>query len=150
MTVETSPRLKEAFTALMSRAPGAAFHRARSLYFNKFPLPQDEQQPALRIYVVDEQLEETIQPAGDGQDSHRLVTLTSRPGALAVVHWQRADPPSVEQLDNYLRLTWDLDPEQLDPQPLEQPWFREGGHQTRLTTPSDLIWRRSSLLTLPE
>ena len=149
MAVETSVRLKEAFAALMSRAPGAAFHRARSLYFNKFPLPQYEQQPALRLYLVDEQLEETIQPAEDGHDAHRLVTLTSRPGALSVVHWQRADAPSVEQVNNYLMLTWELDPEHMNPQPLKQPWFREGGHQTRLTAPSDLIWRKSSLLTLP-
>ena len=149
MTQGTSQRLREAYEALMSRAPGAAFHRARGLYFNKYPLHQGESEPDLRLYVVDEQLKETIQPAEDGNASHRLVTLTSRPGALAIVHWQRADAPTAEKVKTYLSVTWGLDPDRLNQQPLEQPWFRDGGHQIRLTAPSDLVWRKFSLLTLP-
>ena len=149
MTHGTSQRLREAYEALMSRAPGAAFHRARELYFNKYPLPQGESEPDLRLYLVDEQLKETSQPADDGNASHRLVTLSSRPGALAVVHWQRIDAPSAEQVNAYLSVTWGLDPDQLNQKTLEQPWFRDGGHQIRLTAPSDLVWRKSSLLTLP-
>ena len=64
MTEGASNRLIEAYEALMSRAPGAAFHRARELYFNKYPLPQEESEQDLRLYIVDEQLKETIEPAG--------------------------------------------------------------------------------------
>ena len=149
MTQGTSQRLMEAYKALMSRAPGAAFHRARGLYFNKYPLPQGESEPDLRLYVVDEQLQETIQPAEDGNTSHRLVALTSRPGALAIVHWQRVDAPTAVQVNAYLSVTWELDPARLEQQQFEQPWFRDGGYQIRLTAPSDLVWRKESLLTLP-
>ena len=150
MSQGTSRRLIEAYAALMTKAPGAAFQRARSLYLNKYPLPQDEPDASLRLFVVDEQLEETIQAAEDGNPSHRLVTLTSRPGALAIVHWQRADAPSTEQLESYLSSTWQLNPEHFNLQPFEQPWFRYSGHQCRLATPEGLIWRQRSLLTLPE
>ena len=150
MSQGTSRRLIEAYAALMTKAPGAAFQRARSLYLNKYPLPQDEPDASLRLFVVDEQLEETIQAAEDGNPSHRLVTLTSRPGALAIVHWQRADSPSTEQLESYLSGTWQLNPEHFNLQPFDQPWFRDSGHQCRLATPEGLIWRQRSLITLPE
>ena len=149
MTEGASKRLIEAYEALMSRAPGAAFHRARELYFNKYPLPQEESEQDLRLYIVDEQLKETIEPARDGNASHRLVTLTSRPGALSIVHWQRVDAPSAEQVRSYLSAAWNMNPDQLKQKPLEQPWFRDGGHQIRLTVPTDLIWQKTSLLTLP-
>ena len=150
MSQGTSRRLIEAYAALMTKAPGAAFQRARSLYLNKYPLPQDEPDSSLRLFVVNEQLEETIQAAEDGNPAHRLVTLTSRPGALAIVHWQRADSPSTEQLESYLSGTWQLNPEHFNLQPFDQPWFRDSGHQCRLATPEGLIWQKRSLLTLPE
>ena len=140
MSQGTSRKLIEAYAALMTKAPGAAFQRARSLYLNKYPLPQDEPDASLRLFVVDE----------DRNTSHRLVTLTSRPGALAIVHWQRADAPSTEQLESYLSGTWQLNPEHFNLQPFDQPWFRDSGHQCRLATPEGLIWRQRSLLTLPE
>ena len=150
MTTGTSRTLIEAYAALMSRAPGAAFQRARSLYLNKYPLPQETGDTSLRLFVVDEQLDETVQPAGDGNPAHRLVTLTSRPGALAIVHWQQPTPPSAEQLQAYLSETWQLDPTLFSVQPQNQPWFRDGGHQSRLAAPNDLIWQQRSLLTLSE
>jgi len=150
MKPSTSPKLTEAYAGLMSRAPGAAFHRARTLYLNKYPLPQETDDTNLRLFVVDEQLEETIQPAGDGNPSHRLVTLTSRPGALAIVHWQHSEPASAQQLQAYLCDHWNLDPAVLSIQPQDQPWFRDGGHQSRLSAPADLIWQQRSLLTLAE
>ena len=150
MSKGTSRRLIEAYAALMTKAPGAAFQRARRLYLNKYPLPQDEPDTSLRLFVVGEQLEETIQAAEDGNTSHRLVTLTSRPKALAIVHWQQADSPSTEQLESYLSGTWQLNPEHFNLQPFDQPWFRDSGHQCRLATPEDLIWRQRSLLTLSE
>ena len=75
-----SSSLQEAYTALMSRAPGAAFRRARSLYLNKYPLPQPDQNGPLRLFVCQERCEELEQPAPDGVAHHRLVTLTCRPG----------------------------------------------------------------------
>lgn len=150
MTTGTSRTLIEAYAALMSRAPGAAFQRARSLYLNKYPLPQETGDTSLRLFVVDEQLDETVQPAGDGNPAHRLVILTSRPGALAIVHWQKAEPASAEQLQAYLTDSWNLDPATLSIQPHDQPWFRDGGHQSRVAAPTDLIWTQRSLLTLAE
>ena len=86
-----SSTLQEAYTALMSRAPGAAFRRARSLYLNKYPLPQPDQNGPLRLFVCQERCEELEQPAPDGVAHHRLVTLTCRPGELALVHWQQPE-----------------------------------------------------------
>ena len=98
-----SEQLQQAYNALMVKAPGAAFQKARALYLNKYPLPQAEGGAPLRLYVCDEQLEETIQPANDGDPNHRLAILRSRPGQLAVVHWQQPDPPEPKQLRRYLQ-----------------------------------------------
>ena len=84
-----SEQLQQAYNALMVKAPGAAFQKARALYLNKYPLPQADGSAPLRLYVCDEQLEESIQPANDGDPNHRLAILRSRPGQLAVVHWQQ-------------------------------------------------------------
>ena len=35
-----SEQLQQAYNALMVKAPGAAFQKARALYLNKYPLPQ--------------------------------------------------------------------------------------------------------------
>ena len=68
----------------------------------------------LRLYVCDEQLEESIQPANDGDPNHRLAILRSQPGQLAVVHWQQAYPPEPEQLRRYLQDTWSLNLDELE------------------------------------
>ena len=75
-----SEQLQQAYNALMVKAPGAAFQKARALYLNKYPLPQADGSAPLRLYVCDEQLEESIQPANDGDPNHRLAILRSRPG----------------------------------------------------------------------
>ena len=93
-----SEQLQQAYNALMVKAPGAAFQKARALYLNKYPLPQADGSAPLRLYVCDERLEESIQPANDGDPNHRLAILRSRPGQLAVVHWQQPHPPEPEQL----------------------------------------------------
>ena len=145
-----SEQLQQAYNALMVKAPGAAFQKARALYLNKYPLPQADGNAPLRLYVCDEQLEELIQPANDGDPNHRLAILRSRPGQLAVVHWQQPHPAKQEQLRHYLKESWYLDLDELQIEALSTPWFREGGHQTRFAPPTGLSWQQQTLLTLKE
>ena len=145
-----SQQLQQAYNTLMAKAPGAAFQKARALYLNKYPLPQADGTIPLRLYVCDEQLEESIRPANDGHPNHRLAILQSRPGQLAVVHWQRPHPPGTEQLRCYLKNTWNLDADRLQITALSSPWFRDGGHQSRFAAPSQLSWQQQTLLTLKE
>ena len=72
------------------------------------------------------------------------------PGALAIVHWQQAEPPTPGQLQDYLAGTWDLKAETLNLEPSSEPWFRNGGHQTRFRLPQPPTWQQQSLLTLRE
>ena len=68
-----------------------------------------------------------------------MVTLRSRPGTLAIVHWQQMAPAPEDLVRQYLRQTWELDPETLQLQALTEPWFRNWGHQIRMTPPCDLV-----------
>ena len=145
-----SQRLQEAYAAFMAKAPGAAFQRARALYINKYPLPQNDDDLVLKLYIWDEQLDERVEPANDGDPAHRLVTLRSQPGALAIVHWQQPEPPTRDHIREYLASTWDLNAETLDLEPSSEPWFRNGGHQTRFRPPQPPTWQQQSLLTLRE
>ena len=145
-----SEQLQQAYNSLMAKAPGAAFQRARALYLNKYPLPQPESTLPLRLYVCDEQLQESIQPVANGDPNHRLAILQSRPGQLAVVHWQRAHAPETDQLRDYLQETWRLNPDELRITAVSTPWFREGGHQSRFAPPDELLWQQQTLLTLKE
>lgn len=145
-----SQRLQEAYAAFMAKAPGAAFQRARALYINKYPLPQKDDDLGLRLYIWDEQLDERVEAANDGDPAHRLVILRSQPGALAVVHWQQSKPPTADQLQVYLAGTWDLRAETLIFEPSSEPWFRNGGHQTRFQLPQPPVWQHQSLFTLRE
>ncbi len=145
-----SEQLQQAYNALMAKAPGAAFQKARTLYLNKYPLPQADSSGLLRLFVCDEQLEESIQPANDGDPNHRLATLRSRPGQLAVVHWQQAHAPEPEQLRHYFQETWTLNLDELEIEVLNTPWFRGGGHQSRFEAPTGLSWQQQTLLTLKE
>ena len=43
-----SEQLQQAYNALMVKAPGAAFQKARALYLNKYPLPQADGSALLR------------------------------------------------------------------------------------------------------
>jgi hypothetical protein len=143
-------RLLLAYTTLMDKAPGAAFRRARELYLNKYCVPQGNADHPLRLFVCDEQTDESVVPAPDGEPGHRLVTLTSRPGQLAIVHWQQTCPPTPLLLESYLAEEWELHADDLDLSAWTSAWFREGGHQTRFTPPVDLIVQQQSLLTLKE
>ena len=143
-------RLLEAYATLMSRAPGAAFRTARALYLNKYSLPQADEQTPLKLFVCDEQLTETVEPI-DGEDpQERLVTLRSTPGALALVHWQQTDPAPDDLVRHYFRQSWGLDPEPLILKAWPEPWFRNGGHQIRITPPTGLFVQRQTLLSLNE
>ena len=143
-------RLLLAYTTLMDKAPGAAFRRARELYLNKYCVPQANTNHPLRLFVCDEQTDETVVPAPDGEPGHRLVTLTSRPGQLAIVHWQQTCPPTPSLLKSYIAEEWELNADELDLVVCTSPWFREGGHQTRFSPPANLFFQQQSLLTLKE
>ena len=143
-------RLLEAYATLMSRAPGAAFRKARALYLNKYPLPQADEQTPLKLFVCDEQLTETLEPIDGGDPQERLVTLRSTPGALALVHWQQTDPAPDDLVRHYFRQSWGLDPEPLILKAWPEPWFRNGGHQIRITPPTGLFVQQKSLLRLSE
>jgi len=141
-------KLQDAYQALMVKAPGAAFPKARNLYLKKYQLPQADESSELRLFVSEESLEETQQPAGDGPEQHRIATLTSIPMQLAVVHWQQPEAPEQDKLRRWLKSVWDLEADQLTLTPFAEPWFREGGHQTRFSPPDGVIWQQRSRLTL--
>ena len=145
-----SSELKQGYSDLMIRAPGAAFRRARALYLNKYPLPQVNCDLPFRLFICDEQLHEELHPAPDGEPGHRLVRLTSRPGQLALVHWQHSDPAPLELVTHYLRKAWNLDFDSLDLQARAEPWFRDSGHQSRFRSPCELVFHKETLLTLRE
>ena len=142
--------LQNAYNALMARAPGAAFPKARRLYLNKYQLPQSDDSAGLRLFVSEESLDEFQQPAEDGEPHHRIVTLTSRPRQLAVVHWQQPQAPDRDSLHRWLKTAWNLDAGELTLTPWPEPWFRDGGHQLRFQAPTGLIWQQRSRLTLLE
>ncbi len=143
-------RLLEAYATLMSRAPGAAFRKARALYLHKYSLPQADEQTPLKLFVCDEQLRETVEPVESGDPQQRLVTLRSTPGALALVYWQQTDPAPDHLVRRYLLQSWGLDPEALILKAWSEPWFRNGGHQIRITPPTGLFVQQQCLLSLSE
>ena len=143
-------RLLEAYATLRSRAPGAACRKARALYRNNYSRPQDDEQTPLQLFVCDEQLTETVEPVEGGDPQQRLVTLRSTPGALALVHWQQTCPAPDDLVRHYLRQSWGLDHEALNLNVCLEPWFRNGGHQIRITPPTGLFVQQQSLLSLSE
>ena len=62
---------------------------------------------------------------------------------LALVHWQQPEAADPAEQAAYLQ-HWGLDG--IDLQPQRESWFREGGHHALLPAPSDLLWRKESLL----
>ena len=143
-------RLLRAYAALMRRAPGAAFRKARALYLNKYSLPMADEQTPFKLFVCDEQLTETVEPVEGGDPKQRLVTLRSTPGALALIHWQQTGPAPDDLVLHYLRQSWGLDHEALTLNMCSEPWFRNGGHQIRITPPTGLFVQLKSLLSLSE
>ena len=142
--------LFSAYQTLMAKAPGAAFRKARALYLNKYSFPEKESSSAFRLFICRETLEEGLRPADDGNPDHQIVSLTTTAQELAVVHWQNPAAPDMEALTTYLREEWYWEVDPSDLTPWSEPWFREGGHQSRLKAPSGLQIKQESLLTLRE
>ena len=142
--------LFSAYRTLMAKAPGAAFRKARALYLNKYSFPEHNPSSAFRLFICRESLDEGLRPADDGNPDHQIVSLTSTALELAVVHWQTPVAPNAEALTTYLRDNWfwEVDPSAFTS--WKEPWFRDGGHQSRLKAPAGLQIRRESLLTLLE
>ena len=137
-----SQALTDAYGALLSRAPAPLFARARQLYLNKYCLDGRTTQSPLRLFVVQETLDEQVEADQDAGPLGRVATLQSSTAELALVHWQRDEPPEQTFLETYLQRSWQLQPSQLSP--LEERWFRNGGFQLRMTLQDPLIWVRSS------
>lgn len=133
-------RLQQAFEQLMQRAPSALFKKARALYLCKYPLDGRDCSSPLRLFITEEAVEEDI--VTGGSEGERLATVSIRPVELALVHWQQAQPATEEQIKTYFQEQWGLEVPSLTP--LQQSWFREGGHQSRFAAPDGLIWLRSS------
>ena len=139
----SSDRLQQAYAALMERAPSALFRKARQLYLNKYCLDGREPQGPMRLYVQQEKADERIEPRLVEQEPRRLAIYTVQPITLALVHWQQPEAADPAEQAAYLQ-HWGLDGIALQPQ--RESWFREGGHHALLPAPSDLLWRKESLL----
>ena len=139
----SSDRLQQAYAALMERAPSALFRKARQLYLNKYCLDGREPHGPLRLDVQQEKAEERIEPRLVEQEPRRLAIYTVQPITLALVHWQQPDAAEPAIQAAYLQ-QWGLDG--IDLRAQNDSWFREGGHHSLLPAPSDLLWRKESLL----
>ncbi len=142
------PQLQVALKQLMERAPSALFKRARRLYLDKYPLDGRDCSSALRLFVAEEQVEESVEPDPEAAPLGRIAVVTTRPTRLSLVHWQQSDPASEQMCSDYLQGTWGLDPSFF--KPLNDPWFRNGGHQRQAQAPDGLIWTRRSAFTADE
>ena len=138
----SSDRLQQAYAALMERAPSALFRKARQLYLNKYCLDGREPQGPLRLYVQQEKAEERIEPAWW---SKSLVAWRSTPCSPSPWRWCTGNNQrrQTERQAAYLQ-HWGLDG--IDLQAQSESWFRQGGHHALLAAPSDLLWRKESLL----
>ncbi len=126
----------------MERAPSALFKRARRLYLDKYPLDGRDCSSALRLFVAEEQVEESVEADPEAAPLGKIAVVTTRPTLLSLVHWQQSDPASEQMCSDYLQGTWGLDPTCF--KPLNDPWFRNGGHQRQAQAPDGLIWTRRS------
>ena len=133
-------RLQQAFEVLLQRAPSALFKKARALYLCKYALDGRECSSPLRLFITQESVEEEI--VTGGSEGERLATVSIKPLELALVHWQQPQAATADQIKAYFQQQWDLEVPTLTP--LQDSWFREGGHQSRFAAPEGLIWLRSS------
>ena len=92
--------------------------------------------------MVQETLVERVEDDQEAGPLGRVVTLQSSSTQLAIVHWQRDEPPEQTLIETYLQQSWQLQPSQLSP--VEEHWFRNGGYQLRMTLQEPLTWVRSS------
>ena len=139
------PQLQDALEQLMVRAPSALFKRARRLYLDKYPLDGSDSRSALRLFVAEEQVEESVEPDPERAPQGKIAVVTIRPTRLALVHWQQNEAASEQMCSDYLQNTWGLDPSCFEA--LNDPWFRNGGHQQQAPAPDGLIWTRRSAFT---
>ena len=137
-----SQALTDAYEALLSRAPAPLFGRARQLYLNKYCLDGRTTQSPLRLFVVQETLDESVEADQEAGPLGRIVTLQSSTAELALVHWQRDEPPEQSLLETYLQQSWQLKASLIAP--VDESWFRNGGFQLRITLQQPLVWVRSS------
>ncbi len=129
-----STSFQQAFEQLLSRAPGPIFPRARTLFFQKYPLEGAcvEEHP-FRTFLFEEELEE---------GNEGVLRICAR--RFAVVHW-RAGAVACDRYANYLKRQWQLDPTDLKVADGES-WFREGGAFARFSHPA--VFERSSPTSL--
>ena len=73
--------MQQAYVALMERAPAGLFPKARQLYLNKYCLDGREPEGPLRLYVQQEQAEETIEACLVEQEPRRRAIYTVKPAA---------------------------------------------------------------------
>ena len=137
-----SQALNDAYGALLSRAPAPLFTRARKLYLNKYCLDGRSSQSPLRLFVVQETLNESVEPDPEAGPLGRIATLQSSTTELALVHWQMDEPPAQTLIQTYLQQSWQLSPSLITT--CTESWFRNGGFQLRITLQRPLIWVRSS------
>lgn len=115
----TDTTFQQAFEALLSRAPGPVFPRARQLYLRKVPLegaitdPNGLDAPRFRTFLLQEEIQEGA-----------LGGIRVRALRFAVVHWQAPQTNPADYL-TYLRQRWGLQPADL--LLVADPWFRDGG-----------------------
>ena len=109
----THARLQTAYEALMQRAPSPLFQKARALYLCKYCLDGRDSTSALRLFIAKERVDEAIVPGVN--DGERLAVVSIRPECLALVHWQQAGPPSLEQASNYFQTQWGMELPDLTP-----------------------------------
>ena len=72
-----SQALTDAYAELLSRAPAPLFARARQLYLNKYCLDGRTTQSPLRLFVVQETLNERVDADQKAGPLGRVVTLQS-------------------------------------------------------------------------
>ena len=138
----SSDRLQQAYAALMERAPSALFRKARQLYLNKYCLDGREPQGPCVFTCNRRRPRSALNPAC-GARASSLSDLHRAAHHLALVHWQQPEAADPAKQAAYLQ-HWGLDGIALQPQ--SESWFREGGHHALLPAPSDLLWRKESLL----
>ena len=100
------PQLQDALEQLMVRAPSALFKRARRLYLDKYPLDGRDCSSALRLFVAEEQVEESVEPDPERAPQGKIAVVTIRPTRLALVHWQQNEAASEQMCSDYLQNTW--------------------------------------------
>lgn len=138
-------QLQDALEQLMVRAPSALFKRARRLYLDKYPLDGRDCSSALRLFIAEERVEESVEPDPEKAPLGKIAVVTIRPTRLSLVHWQQKKAASEQMCSAYLQNTWGLDPSCFEA--LNDPWFRNGGHQQQAPAPHGLIWTRRTSFT---